>query len=197
MVFLPERIRLHRLARAGVIGCLLTLAAMFVAIPPEAEAARNEPSCVAMDIPTPIAAAADAFLHGTLCVPANARQVLQVLVPGATYDSTYWDFPFEPETYSYRRAANKAGYATLTIDLLGTGASARPASVAVTGEAQALAIHQVVSFARAGFGAYRFAKTVLVGHSQGSPTAVLEATRFADLDGLVLTGFRHEIGPTQ
>ena len=32
-------------------------------------------------------------------------QVLQVLVSGSGYGSVYWDFPYQPDTYSYTRPA--------------------------------------------------------------------------------------------
>lgn len=175
---------------------VFVVAVAVVVIAPQS-AATGVASCSAKDIPTPIAGAADAFVHITLCVPAVARGPLQILIPGATYDSTYWDFPVDPERYSYRRAANAAGFATLTVDLLGTGASAVPPSVAISGDAQALAVHEVVSYARSGIGSYRPGRVVLVGHSEGSMVAVLEASRFGDVDGLVLTGFSHDVNPVQ
>src|SRR5262245_57710222 len=32
---------------------------------------------------------------------AIQHKTVQVLIHGATYDHNYWDFPFQPETYSY------------------------------------------------------------------------------------------------
>ena len=47
-------------------------------------------------------------------------QTLQILVHGATYTGTsYWSFPFEPETYSYTRFAAAQGYPTLNYARLG------------------------------------------------------------------------------
>ncbi|MBF4997275.1 alpha/beta hydrolase [Nocardia sp. BSTN01] len=183
-------------AALRVAGTAFVVAVAAVVMAPPS-AATGAASCSAKDVPTPIAGAADAFVHITVCVPAVARGPLQILLPGATYDSTYWDFPVDPERYSYRRAANAAGFATLTLDALGTGASAEPPSLEISGDAQALAVHDVVSYVRSGIGSYRPGRIVLVGHSEGSMVAVLEASRFGDVDGLVLTGFSHEVNPVQ
>jgi pimeloyl-ACP methyl ester carboxylesterase len=63
-----------------------------------------------------------AMMAGTLCRPPGASTVM-VLVPGSTYNQTYWDFPYQLETYDFRLAMNRAGYATLVIDRLGVGKS--------------------------------------------------------------------------
>src|SRR4051812_3632093 len=65
---------------------------------------------------------------GTLCAPPEATS-LQVLVHGLTYNRGYFDIPIEPDTYSYARAANRAGYATLAIDRLADGQSLHPLSL--------------------------------------------------------------------
>src|SRR5436309_15792146 len=61
-----------------------------------------------------------------------AGRVLHVLISGATYGSVAWDFPYQPERYSYVRALTRAGVATLNVDRLGIGASSHPDSSAVT-----------------------------------------------------------------
>jgi hypothetical protein len=67
-----------------------------------------------------------------------------VLVPGLTYGASYWNFPVDPARYSYVRAATAAGYATLAIDRLGTGASDHPPAAQVTAMSEAFARHDVV-----------------------------------------------------
>ena len=62
----------------------------------------------------PVKLTADAwFSHdvaGTLCHTSQIDgRTLAVTVSGAGYDSLYWDFPYEPETYSFTRAALKRG----------------------------------------------------------------------------------------
>lgn len=44
---------------------------------------------------------------------------LLVLLPGSTYDPSYWDFKFQPETYSFVRYANARGFAALNIARIG------------------------------------------------------------------------------
>src|SRR5262249_35109147 len=49
---------------------------------------------------------------GQLCYKPNNKNVVHLLVSGATYGSVYWDFPLQPQRYSYVRALTNAGYAT-------------------------------------------------------------------------------------
>src|SRR5690242_19897740 len=53
----------------------------------------------------------------------QSRKPVEVLVPGFTYDHTYWDFPYAHPSYSYVQAAAAAGYVSFAIDRLGTGKS--------------------------------------------------------------------------
>jgi pimeloyl-ACP methyl ester carboxylesterase len=130
-------------------------------------------------------------IAGWLCADGSpAGRTLEVLVPGLTYGASYWDFPLDPARYSYVRAATAAGYATLAIDRLGTGASGRPPAAEVTATSEALALHQVVTALRAGqIGPGAFRRIVLVGHSFGSDIALREAAAYADVSGLVITGW--------
>jgi pimeloyl-ACP methyl ester carboxylesterase len=134
-------------------------------------------------------------IHGTLCVPAGtASGAVVVLVPGTTYTKQYWDVPIEPETYSFRLAMNRAGHATFALDRLGSGRSSIPPSAAVTGIAQADTLHGVVQALRTGqVGAHHFGTVVLGGHSLGSADAVYGAASHGDVDGLLLTGFSHNL----
>ena len=136
-----------------------------------------------------------ATMHGTLCLPDGPTpDTVMLLVPGATYNSTYWDFPYHPATYSYRLAMNAAGYATFAVDRLGTGKSTKPLSALVTATTQAQAVHQVVQSLRSGAGiGTSFGKVVLTGHSLGSAIAVLEAATYRDVDALVVTGMQHKL----
>lgn len=64
-----------------------------------------------------------------LCVPSEARgtgETLQIVTHGLLFDKRYWDSEYEPENYSYVRAAVGAGYSVLTWDRLGTGQSDKP-----------------------------------------------------------------------
>ncbi|RJQ76173.1 alpha/beta fold hydrolase [Pseudonocardiaceae bacterium YIM PH 21723] len=129
-------------------------------------------------------------VHGTLCRPtgrAYKKAAVQLLLAGSTYGSDYWDVTGS----SYRRAMNAAGYATLSVDRLGTGGSSHPVSTLLTGESQAEAVHQVVRALRAGRFGRRYDTVITVGHSYGSAIAMIEAGRYRDVDGAVLTGISH------
>ncbi|ALG15349.1 hypothetical protein AOZ06_37410 [Kibdelosporangium phytohabitans] len=131
-------------------------------------------------------------MYGKLCQPADAKAV-QVLVPGASYNSAYWDIEVTPEIRSFRQAMNKAGYATLTLDRLGSGRSTRPLSATLTSFTQANVVHQVIQAVRAGKGVPKFDKVVLGGHSVGSAISVIEAGTYKDVDAVLVTGMMHSV----
>jgi pimeloyl-ACP methyl ester carboxylesterase len=141
-------------------------------------------------------------MNGTLCVPpGNQHHIVQLLVHGATYNRSYWDFPFQPDHYAYVRYAHAAGYATLAIDRIGAGTSAHPPGEDVTVHASANTLHQAIGMLRSGAvsGAdgrpIRFERIVVVGHSFGSNVAWTEAGTYGDVDGVVLTGISHLLNP--
>jgi hypothetical protein len=154
-------------------------------------------SCVARDVPVTLGVLPET-MAGTLCVPVGVdTATVAVLVPGATYNQTYWDFPYQPDTYNFRLAMNDAGYATFTVDRLGSGASSHPLSALLTSTGQAAAVHQVIQDLRAGtIGGRAFAKVVIGGHSLGSTIAILEAGTYHDDDGVLLTGIAHQLNPS-
>lgn len=137
----------------------------------------------------------DSHIYGRLCVPDNQRPTaLQVLVHGMTYSHVYWDLPGRN---SYVDAANRAGYATLAIDRIGSGRSSHPLSAEVTIKLGGYTVHQVVQAVRnghvAGPDGTPFDKVVLVGHSMGSWTLWFEASWYRDADAVVLTGATHGV----
>ncbi|WP_442861013.1 alpha/beta hydrolase [Amycolatopsis sp. CA-230715] len=132
-------------------------------------------------------------IRGTLCVPDGGANTVHVLVPGGTYNRSYWDIGYEPEIRSYRRAMNEAGYATLAIDRLGTGTSSVPLSVLLTTITEAGTVHEVIGQLKSGERGPRFAKVVLGGHSYGSAIAIVEAATFHDVDGVLITGLAHRV----
>ena len=124
----------------------------------------------------------------TRCLPQRAaRSTVLILLHGGTYTRSYWDLPYRPEIYSFVRWAARAGYTTVAVDRLGSGDSSRPPAGKVTIPAQAAVTHQIVDSLRG-----EFDRVVVVGHSLGSWTALLEAGTYHDVDGLVLTGLLHE-----
>ncbi|MEU5694111.1 alpha/beta hydrolase [Actinosynnema sp. NPDC020468] len=133
-------------------------------------------------------------VHGRLCVPAGGSSTVEVLIPGATYNSSYWDY--SDGAHSFRAAQNDAGFATFTLDRLGTGRSSRPVAALLTGFVQAEAVHQVVTGLRSGAYGTSFGKVVVGGHSLGSAISVLVAGTWPDsVDGVLLTGLTHRINP--
>jgi pimeloyl-ACP methyl ester carboxylesterase len=154
--------------------------------------ADTAPSCQDVMLPVTLAGLPQS-MYGRLCVPAGGAGTVQVLVPGASYDHTYWDFPYTPEIRSFRLAMNDAGYATLTVDRLGTGRSSRPPSLLLTSVSQADVTHQVVQLLRAGRGVPSFGKVILGGHSVGSAIAIIEAGTYHDVDGVLVSGLTHGV----
>jgi pimeloyl-ACP methyl ester carboxylesterase len=136
---------------------------------------------------------------GWLCgkAPLKGRTV-QVLIPGYTVTHLVWDFPIRPQQYSYVRALTNAGYATLNLDSLGSGQSDIPApGDQLTLEAQAYVVHQIIQALHAGQGPESsLGKVILAGLSIGSTIAAVEASRYADVDGLILIGFLQTSPPT-
>lgn len=166
----------HRLAA-------LALVAGFAVFPIPAQA---ETTC--QEVAFPVSAAGlKQTMAGTLCVPAGAH-TLQVLVPGGFYNRSYWDVTVDPAIRSFRLAMNEAGYATLAVDRLGTGASSEPPSVVLTAIVQAGAVHQVVTAMRP-----RFGRIVLGGHSLGSAIATIEAATYHDVDAVLVTAMGHHL----
>ncbi|MEC3916205.1 alpha/beta hydrolase [Nocardia sp. CDC160] len=131
---------------------------------------------------------------GTLCLPDGPADTVMILESGSNYNHLYWDFPYQPETYNFRRAMNAAGYATLVADRLGNGASSRPLSFTLTATETAESLHTMVQALRGGLaGNAPFAKVVTAGHSLTSGTAIMEATSYHDVDGILLTGYSHTL----
>ncbi|HVL89954.1 MAG TPA: alpha/beta fold hydrolase [Actinomycetota bacterium] len=167
---------------------------LLVSVLPATSTAVARPStCVQINVPVSLTAGApaDQTIWTALCRPAGA-QTVHVLQSGATYGAAHWDFPYRPAQYSYVRALNGSGIATLNVDRLGIGRSSHPPSALVTVDANAFVLHQLIAGLRnGGLGTNRFrpfAKVVTVGNSLGSVIAVTEAARYGDVDGVVVTG---------
>jgi alpha-beta hydrolase superfamily lysophospholipase len=142
-------------------------------------------------------------LMGWLCRGRGDRQrasTVQLLVSGLTYDHTYWDSSYQPDTYSYVHRANQRGYATFNIDRIGVGRSDHPPAELVTLQAHAFTVAQVVAALRAGtIGGTGFRTVVGVGHSMGAGILQYEAGTVADRmrvpDYLILQGFLFKADP--
>ncbi len=122
-----------------------------------------------------------------------AGKPVQVLVPGGDYTHVYWDWPTQPSTYSYVDWATKAGYATLNLDKLGYGLSDHPDPAALNFQTGAYVVHQVVQYLRNGSLGVAFNKVVTNGHSFGGLTIEYEAATYHDVNGLIVSGFGHDL----
>ncbi len=159
--------------------------------------AASPVSCTEIDLPISVPTTHE-IMHGQLCMPAGgvsrtrAATTVQLLIPGAAYNRVYWDFPYQPERYSYQRDMARHGYATFAVDRLGSGQSTKPPSAILLDGVEAASIHQVVGHLRAGgVGGVRFERVILVAHSLGSGVAALEAATYHDVDGVILTSLTH------
>jgi pimeloyl-ACP methyl ester carboxylesterase len=139
-----------------------------------------------------------------LCARGSIEhKTIQVVIHGATYDHNMWNFPYQPERYSYVNYMTAAGYTVLNLDRIGYGESTYPPSgfADLDLHKAAFTIHQVVQVLRSGtllvpgFGFVKGEKVELVGHSLGSFTASIEAATYDDVDGVILSGYTHTVGP--
>jgi pimeloyl-ACP methyl ester carboxylesterase len=120
------------------------------------------------------------------------KQTVQILVHGTTYSHNYWDWPYQPDRYSYVRKMTQAGYATFAIDRIGIGKSSRPPSEEVNLKSNVYVLHQVIESLRKGkLDGVKFRRIELVGHSYGSLVIAAEVTEHNDVDGVILSGVLH------
>lgn len=118
--------------------------------------------------------------------PRTPREA-DVLTHGATYTHTYWDWPQQPDQYSYVGRALHEGRATLSYDRIGNGASTRPNSTEVTMTSDAWVLHQLIALPR--LWGVRYVHSI--GHSYGSGVVLAEAKQYEDVTSIVLTGYLH------
>ena len=136
---------------------------------------------------------------GTLTYRGDpAGTPLLLLLSGGGYGPVYFDFPYQPETYSFVRAAADEGYSTFNLSRIGIGPSSRPPGRRVDTDSNAYVVHQVTEALRneERIGT-TFGPLVTVGHSMGSVMAVAHAVTYPDdIDGIILTGMLHNTNPT-
>lgn len=186
---------------AATLLCALAVA---VLVPSGAWAAEGGLRCEEVTFPVTLSPGDTEVyeVFGVLCSRGSIEhKTVQITLHGATYSHLYWDWPFQPETYSYMRRATAAGYAVLNLDRIGIGRSDRPPAAAVTIPSNAYVVHQIVQALRGGdlvvpsFGRIQAERVSLVGHSLGSVISIQEAATYGDVDGVVLTGVSHNVTP--
>jgi pimeloyl-ACP methyl ester carboxylesterase len=182
-----KKLKGFRLILAGLL-----VAASLVTYGGRATASSAHGTCEQLNIPVALSAGqpANQNIVGTLCrpnVPTNSETV-DILAPGGTYTTSYWDFPYNYPDYSYVDRTLQAGRATFNFDRIGTGASSKPLSTLVTFDADVYTMHQAIQWLRTN---RAFNDVTMVGHSLGSIAAAQEAATYHDVDRLVLTGYLH------
>jgi pimeloyl-ACP methyl ester carboxylesterase len=136
---------------------------------------------------------------GWLCYPRHSHpQTLQFLVPGATYDHNYWDWPGFNDKYSYVDYAVARGYATFAVDRIGTGESGVPAGTEINVPSDAYTLSQVVTRLRTDRRLPVHAQRIVeIGHSLGAAIATYQVATFGNVDALAIIGYLREINPVQ
>lgn len=181
----------------GTVTTLIcTLSTALWTAPADAHSGHNQ--CQGATLPVTLPNDPTTYhVYGELCWRgALAGQTVQLLSSGITYDHNYWDFPFRPSRYSYVRRAVDAGYITFNIDRLGVGLSDHPPADPLTVPAEAYVNHQIIQALRHGdLAGTAFPRVVAVGHSFGSAVSIYEAGTYADVDGVIVTGFLHALNP--
>jgi pimeloyl-ACP methyl ester carboxylesterase len=189
-----KRLRKQAIMSAGV----LLIATVLVGKISSASAATGtsaSASCQTINLPVSLATGQPRTqtVSGTLCTPkywSGSSHEVDVLTPGATYNSLYWNWPQDPSTYSYVDKTLAAGRATFDYDRIGTGHSSHPLSTDITFTSDAYVLHQIISSLHDGPARY---KVNSIAHSYGSAVAVQEAGAYHDVNALVLTGFLHDL----
>ncbi|KAK4222739.1 Alpha/Beta hydrolase protein [Podospora fimiseda] len=144
-------------------------------------------------------------MDGVYCSPpkSTARNVLQILVHGATYNKSSWQWTDLGERYDYPLAATREGYATLAIDRLSHGTNPDkpdPLNVVQPG-LQIELLRQLITTVRTSSSnplVKKFKKVVWVGHSWGSMLGIgyarLHGTDPAAIfDAFVATGVSSQL----
>ena len=125
-------------------------------------------------------------IAGELCGKGRGAKTVLITSHGATYNHLYWNWGVTPDTYSFVQNM-KANVDVLNIDRLGVGASDHPASAIVGNGTHASVLHQLVQAMRS----RGYKRVILVGHSSGAGHVVWEASKYHDVDGIIVTGFLH------
>lgn len=197
----PERRRRHtgKITRLSTWAMALSVATLGAAAAPAHASEPSELHCANYNLSVALtdSGPADQTMWGQLCYRGSVEpDAVQLLVHGATYSHTYWDFPYGNGYYSYVDAATLAGYATFDVDRIGDGNSTHPPSSELTVQSDAVSLHNVISDLRSGaVGGHAFANVIWVGHSLGSIIGTVEISTYHDVNAAILTGYLNAISP--
>ncbi|KAL9599304.1 MAG: hypothetical protein Q9219_003931 [cf. Caloplaca sp. 3 TL-2023] len=137
------------------------------------------------------------------CAPRNAdsaKSTIQLLNHGATFKKEMWDFPYEPETYSWIRAMHAAGYPTLAWDAIGMGPSGQESCCGESDHPDGLYEVQTQSIIESnrylasllksgGIGGIAYQNVAYVGFSIGAVAGISLASQYPSaVDAMVLLG---------
>jgi pimeloyl-ACP methyl ester carboxylesterase len=159
-----------------------------------APATAESTTCQDVNIPV-VLAGQQQTVYGNLCRPGLPTSTVLLLVPGSTYTSAYWDLPASLGLISFRGGMNGLGYATLTIDRLGSGRSSKPLSALLTTVTQADVAHQIVGKLRTGELGPGYPRVIIGGHSLGAAISIVEAANYHDVGGVLAAGIAHTFDP--
>ncbi|MCB0996263.1 MAG: alpha/beta hydrolase [Acidimicrobiales bacterium] len=125
-------------------------------------------------------------LAATWCAPPDSagRPVL-VCIPGGTYTRGYFDLQVPGGGYSFVEHAGRAGFPSLTVDVLGTGDSARPDG-GVTLQQQAAALTEALHSLPDRVGTN--GPLVAVGHSMGGYVTMVQQAEAAPYRAVAILG---------
>ncbi|HUC89813.1 MAG TPA: alpha/beta hydrolase [Patescibacteria group bacterium] len=191
------------------LGSIATVTALGLSMAAPAEACSPEPNCRDFVMPVAMAQGApkDQRIDVTYCQPqlhgqggrsSKHRKVI-VDTPGAGYNKTYYDWPQDPNKYSYTRAALKDGISVVNYTPVGRvggkstdpsvgrvgGKSTHPESTSVTIQSDAFVLSQLIDLVHK----WGYDDVTSMGHSQGSGVALRNAATNHNVQRLILTGY--------
>jgi pimeloyl-ACP methyl ester carboxylesterase len=182
----------------GVVVTVLVSAGLAIPAPAVAEPGSTAEVDISFTVRntnrTSVPCAADGrtyTVRGTLVGPSDALSAtsthrVNVLVHDITTGGWFWRMPGHPDVDYAGRLADK-GEVSLVIDRLGYDASPVARGTSTCLGSQADVLHQIVQQVRAGTSAIPKPDDVVVhGHSVGAAIVQAEASRWKDVDGLVL-----------
>jgi pimeloyl-ACP methyl ester carboxylesterase len=137
-------------------------------------------------------------VFASLCQPEKETKTVIVTYHGNSYAQYYWDFPFQPERYSFVLNMNERGFAVYNLDRLAVDHAytapnpKQPPSSIVTIANDNLALHHIVLSLRNGAFGEKFSHVILAGHSLGGYMAWQFAKDYPhDVDAFLVTGSLH------